>query len=89
MIPSELGRLTNLDWLNLSGNQMQGTIPDSLQGLTKFRRLSLENNSFEGEIPAWLGNFPRLRDLSRSTRITFGAAFQPRSATSPLCMIYT
>ena len=33
-IPTELGNLTNLTYLNLGGNELEGDIPSELQNLT-------------------------------------------------------
>ena len=47
-IPSELGSLANLEYLNLESNQLSGTIPTWLGSLTKLRGLNLEDNQFTG-----------------------------------------
>ena len=51
-IPTWLNRLTNLEELNLWGNEMGGSIPN-LSGLTSLKLLKLQNNSLTGSIPSW------------------------------------
>ena len=66
-IPTELGRLTNLFFLSLSGNQLTGVIPSELGRLTNLRVLDLDYNyRLTGAIPAELGNLTELWDLSLS-----------------------
>ena len=55
-IPAELGSLTNLEGLYLSGNQLSGEIPAELGNLAYLERLYLRENRLRGEIPAELGN---------------------------------
>ena len=65
-IPAELGSLTNLKTLWLSGNQLSGEIPVELGDLTNLTRLSLGNNQLSGEIPEKLGGLTNLRWLELS-----------------------
>ena len=62
-IPPELGKLTNLDSLVLSGNQLTGEIPPELGKLTKLTRLLLDNNQLTGRLPPALRRL-RLWDLT-------------------------
>ena len=50
-IPGELGRLTNLEFLYLGGNQLSGSIPGELGSLTNLRALDLWENQLTGCIP--------------------------------------
>ena len=60
-IPSELGRLTNLEYLALVGNSsLTGEIPSELGRLTNLERLHLFNNRLTGEIPRELGRLTNL-----------------------------
>lgn len=61
-VPSSLGRLTRLTYLDLEGSQ----IPYFLQKLTKLTGLRLSECELGGEIPSWLGN------LTQLTRLSFG-----------------
>ena len=50
--------------LDLSDNNLTGSIPPELGGLAGLRVVYLENNSLTGAIPPELGNLPNLRLLS-------------------------
>ena len=62
-IPSELGSLTNLRWLNLENSQLSGAIPPELGSLTNLEHLALWSNELTGEIPAELGSLTNLQSL--------------------------
>ena len=62
-IPPELGKLTELTWLNLSNNALTGPIPPSLGELAKLTLLSLNDNKLTGAIPPELGNLANLTRL--------------------------
>ena len=62
-IPPELGGLSNLTYLALSGNQLTGEIPPELGGLSNLEWLYLNDNQLTGEIPTELGNLSNLQWL--------------------------
>ncbi len=62
-LPSELGRLEQLDWLDLSQNVLMGPIPNAFRNLLNLRVLWLSRNKLSGSVPAWLGRLSRLRTL--------------------------
>ena len=66
-IPSELGNLTNLQWLEFSSNQLSGEIPEELGNLTNLGSLGLFSNQLSGEIPEELGNLTNLYGLQLSS----------------------
>lgn len=51
-IPTRLGLLTQLRWLNLANNQFTGTIPTSLGRMTLMQLFQVENNSLQGDLPS-------------------------------------
>ena len=55
-IPSNIGNLTNLTWLNLENKQLIGKIPPEIGNLTNLNRLYLQSNELSGEIPSEIGN---------------------------------
>ncbi len=66
-LPSSLGNLTNLTWLDLNGNDFSGELPSSLGNLTNLEVLWLERNRFSGVLPAELGNLTHLVGLDLSS----------------------
>lgn len=72
-IPTTLGNLSNLQVsLNLSLNQLRGTIPASLGSLTKLVSLDLSHNELSGEIPASLATMVSLLDWNFSYNFLTG-----------------
>jgi hypothetical protein len=64
-IPSEIGKLTALKWLNLAGNNIVGTIPSQLNSFLLLRDLDLSSNFLTGTIPI-LDALKRLESLDLS-----------------------
>ncbi len=62
-LPTQLGDLTSLRHLNLSGNKLKGSIPEELGDLTDLKQLYLDGNKFTGSIPEELGDLTALKQL--------------------------
>ena len=62
-LPSELGKLASLQWLDLTSNQLTGEIPADLGDLANLQWLYLSRNQLIGEIPADLGDLANLKAL--------------------------
>ncbi|KAK1381604.1 BRASSINOSTEROID INSENSITIVE 1-associated receptor kinase 1 [Heracleum sosnowskyi] len=60
---SQLGQLSNLEYLELYGNNITGRIPDELGNLTNLLSLDLYQNKLDGPIPDMLKNLQKLRFL--------------------------
>ncbi len=70
---TELGNLTALTSLNLSGNLLTGSILSELGNLTALRFLNLSSNLLTGSIPQELGNLVNLRELYLSSNDLTGS----------------
>ena len=65
VIPENLNELVNLEFLDLSGNSFEDSIP-TLQNLTSLKYLNLSENSFTGSIPNEIGSLINLEYLNLS-----------------------
>ena len=62
-IPTEIGKLTNLEILYLGGNSLSGAIPTEIGKLTNLEGLWLDHNSLSGTIPTEIGKLTNLEQL--------------------------
>ncbi|MBD2769341.1 hypothetical protein IC235_15745, partial [Hymenobacter sp. BT664] len=62
-LPADLGRLTQLELLQLSHNQLTGPLPEPWGGLTVLANLNLSYNELSGDLPAALSQCTRLNYL--------------------------
>ena len=63
-IPTELGDLTSLQFLNLESNQLSGPLPPELGNLSSLPMLDLDSNPIGGTLQGWFGNLANLREFS-------------------------
>ncbi len=62
-IPASLGKLSKLEALFFTFNQLTGSIPAQLGDLTSLQHLGLLNNQLSGTIPPQLGSLTKLQEL--------------------------
>ena len=63
VMPTALGRISELKTLDLMDNELRGPIPSELGNLTSLEKLYLSNNKLSGSIPSALGNLSKLDGL--------------------------
>ncbi|KAF6173358.1 hypothetical protein GIB67_027053 [Kingdonia uniflora] len=64
-IPTYIGQtMTEIKKIDLSFNQLSGTIPGNLQDLSKLVFMYLTNNSLTGEVPSWISQTIHNFDIS-------------------------
>lgn len=62
-IPTELGLLSDLRYLDMGHNHLHGSLPESLFQITSLQTLSLSNNALTGTISPQLSSLSRLKKL--------------------------
>ena len=62
-IPSSIGNMSNLRWLNLESNQLIGGIPSDIGNLVDLSSLTFSENFLSGEIPESIGKLINLNTL--------------------------
>ncbi|XP_057494506.1 BRASSINOSTEROID INSENSITIVE 1-associated receptor kinase 1-like [Actinidia eriantha] len=77
---SQLGQLSNLQYLELYSNKISGKVPPELGNLTNLVSLDLYLNNLDGPIPNTLGNLARLRFLRLNNNTLSGTI--PMSLTT-------
>ena len=62
-IPSSIGNLTNLTYIDLLGNGLSGEIPTEIGNLTNLSYCNLKNNELTGDIPQSVCNLIETNNL--------------------------
>ncbi|KAH7686718.1 Non-specific serine/threonine protein kinase protein [Dioscorea alata] len=68
----QLGNLTNLEYLELYGNNINGTVPEELGQLSKLISMELQQNLLTGPIPSSIGNLKSLKFLRLNANMLTG-----------------
>ncbi|OIV95325.1 hypothetical protein TanjilG_07481 [Lupinus angustifolius] len=76
-LPTWLGKLENLEYLQLQSNFFYGIIPSFLGKLSKLKELHLNNNALDGNLHNNIGEFHSLTHLDISSNNLYG--FLPSS----------
>ncbi|GMP67973.1 hypothetical protein CsSME_00027756 [Camellia sinensis var. sinensis] len=71
-IPSEIGNISNLAFLNLQQNGLTGFIPSTIKALGKLQILDLSNNKLYGFIPDDICQLKNMGDLRLNQNELFG-----------------
>lgn len=66
-IPTNIGNLSNLVYLNLSGNKLTGGIPTSIGNISALYTLALHENQLTGSLPSEICDLAGLAYLSVNT----------------------
>lgn len=66
-LPTEIAKLTHLEYFSLRGNKLTGSIPVAYKSLTKLVELNLRDNELSGSIPEIFENMKSLEKLSLDT----------------------
>ncbi|XP_061998884.1 receptor-like protein 7 [Rosa rugosa] len=88
LVPSFLGKLRQLTYLDISKNNYGGPIPDSLANLTQLTVFRIGTSHLTGPIPSWLGNFSILIYLDFSYNRLNGSIPQTFSNLINLEILY-
>ena len=86
-LPLQLGNLTRLQYLDLSGTGVSGSIPLELGNLSDLERLDLSANQLSGELPPELGQLTRLEHLSLSDNNLSGTVPEQWANMSSLSLV--
>ncbi|KAL9233766.1 hypothetical protein vseg_008721 [Gypsophila vaccaria] len=72
ILPSQLGRLTKLTYLDLSTNEFEGGLPMSISGLSTLKYLDLSHNRLNGSILRDFGELTEMEYLDMSSNSLHG-----------------
>ncbi|KAK9743095.1 hypothetical protein RND81_03G216900 [Saponaria officinalis] len=86
-LPSEIGRLTTLQYLMIDGNFFHGDVPSSFASLASLQEINFSRNNLSGTIPAFFSRFSLINHLDLSYnnfegRVPTNSVFANASAVS-------
>ncbi|KAH6797138.1 HAESA-like 2 [Perilla frutescens var. hirtella] len=62
-LPSDIGRLTKLEWLESTYTNLTGGIPESIGDLASIRNFDVSNNNLIGKIPVSIGRLKNVEQI--------------------------
>ncbi|XP_074282116.1 receptor-like protein EIX1 [Silene latifolia] len=74
-LPSSLGQLKNLYYLDLLNNELKGQVPASFVNLTALKYLDLSHNQLSGLIPDFIGQLTEIQHIDISSNSLKGTVF--------------
>ncbi|PAN11859.1 hypothetical protein PAHAL_2G222800 [Panicum hallii] len=86
-LPSCMGTLTSLVWIDLSNNDLSGSIPEEIGAMPGLQTLILADNRLTGNIPLSLGTAASLRYVNLSRNALSGGIPDSLSKVSSLRML--
>ena len=87
-LPAELGRLSHLSLLQITGNQINGPIPAELGRLSRLQLMVLADNDLRGEIPSELDGLSSLSSMTLSGNDLSGEIPSELSSLTNLRSLY-
>lgn len=66
-LPTEIGELKGLDYIDLGSNRLKGFFPVEIAKLQNVRRINLSKNNFQGNIPSEIRHVKVLNELFLSS----------------------
>jgi Leucine-rich repeat (LRR) protein len=95
-IPTQLGRLSSMQVLQLERNSLTGSLPTEIGRLTSMLTIFAFKNQLTGQLPTELGLLPELTNMCATTRhlspltaphlISIYLSFTPRSPAHMPCI---
>ncbi|KAL1212481.1 Receptor-like protein 11 [Cardamine amara subsp. amara] len=74
-LPDIFGNATNLQILDVSGNQLEGNFPKSLIDCKDLRLVNVGSNKIKDTFPTWLGSLPSLHVLIVRSNYFYGTLY--------------
>ncbi|KAL6880236.1 hypothetical protein ACP4OV_011801 [Aristida adscensionis] len=71
-LPSKVGSLKSLKFMDISNNQFSGSIPEDIGNLRSLQNLSLAGNNFSGPLPESIDGLMSLQSLDASSNSLSG-----------------